>query len=92
MRECLISICGIGQLGANPSFCDFFVCVYSVLYVRGAFCQRSVGFFDSLHSLVGPIDCVAAQLGEFVTRYRIVIAVLSSGPGGEWGEQAEHER
>ena len=27
-----------------------------------------------------------------VTRYRIVIAVLSRGPGGEWGEQAEHER
>ena len=64
MRERLISVCGIGQLGANQSFCDFFVSVYSVIYVPGAFCQCLVGLLDSLHSLVGPVDRVAAQLGE----------------------------
>jgi len=60
MRERLISVCGIGQLGANPTFCDFFVSVYSVIYVPGAFRQNSVGLFDSLHSLIGSIDRVAA--------------------------------
>jgi len=64
IRERLISVCGIDQLGANPSFCDFFVSVYSVIYVPGAFCQCSVGLLDSLHSLVGPVDRVAAQLGK----------------------------
>jgi len=60
MRERLISVCGIGQLGANPGFCDFFVSVYAVIYVPCTFRQCSVGFFNSLHSLIGPIDRVAA--------------------------------
>jgi len=60
MREHLISVCGIGQLSENPGFCDFFVSVYSVIYVPGAFCQSSVGLLDSLHLLVSPVDCVAA--------------------------------
>jgi len=64
MRERLVSVCGIGQLGANPSFCNFFVSVDSVIYVPRAFSQCSVGLLDSWHSLVGPIDHVAAQLGE----------------------------
>jgi len=46
MRECLISIYGVAQLGANPGFCDFLVSVYSVIYVPCAFCQCSVGFFN----------------------------------------------
>ena len=60
MRERLISVCSIGQLGTNPSFCDFFVSVYSVIYVPGAFCQSSVGFFDPLHWLISSIDSVTA--------------------------------
>jgi len=60
LRERLISVCGIGQFGMNPSFCDFFVSVYSVIYVPGSFCQSSVGFFDPLHSLIGSIDPIAA--------------------------------
>jgi len=64
IRERLISVCGVGQLGVNPGFCDFFVSVYSVICILGAFCQCSVGLLDSLHSLVGPVDHVATQLGE----------------------------
>jgi len=51
MRERLISLCSICQLSANPDFCDFFVSVYPVIYVPGAFWQCSVDLLDSLHSL-----------------------------------------
>jgi len=60
MHERLISIWGIGQLGTNPSLCNLLISVYSVIYVPSAFCQGSVGLFDSLHSLIGSIDRVAA--------------------------------
>ena len=60
IRERLIGVCGAGQLGATPGFCDFFVSMYSVIYIPCALCQCPVDFFDSLHSLIGPIDRVAA--------------------------------
>ena len=64
MRERLIRVCSVGQLGADPGFCDFFVSVSSVIYIPCSFCQGSVGFFDSLHSLIGSVDRIAAQLCE----------------------------
>ena len=60
----LVCVGCVRQLGSYPGFCDFLVSVYPVIYVPSAFSQGLIGFLDSDHSLIGFIDCVAAQFGE----------------------------
>ena len=60
LREHLVGIGGAGQFTVHPGFCDFLVSVYPVIYEPSAFGQGLVGFLDSLHSLVGFVDRVAA--------------------------------
>jgi len=64
LREGLVGIRCIRQLAANPCFCDFLVSVDSVIYIPDPFGQHLLGFLDLLYSLIGPIDRIAAQLGE----------------------------
>ena len=59
LRERLVGVCCDRQLAAYPGFCDRFVSMYPVVYIPGAFGQGSVGFFDSLHSLIGFVDRIA---------------------------------
>jgi len=49
LRERLVGVRCICQLAAYPYFCDFFLSVYSVIYIAGTFRQYLIGFFNLLH-------------------------------------------
>ena len=60
----LVGVSCICQFAVSSGFCDFFVSMYSVIYVPGALCQSLVSFLDLPYSSVCPINCVAAHLSE----------------------------
>ena len=60
LHEGLVGVVFVCQYAAYPCFCDFFVSVYSVIYVPGALHQCPISFLDSLHSLIGSIYGAAA--------------------------------
>jgi len=78
--ECLVGVGCVCQLAAYPYFCDFFVSVYSVIYVPGTLRQCFIGFFDLLHSLIGSVDHVAAQLSKLPQVLFGLLLLMRHGP------------
>ena len=60
LHEGLVGIGCVCQFAAYPRFCNFFVSIYSVIYVPGTLRQRPICFLDSLHLLIGSIYGAAA--------------------------------
>jgi len=66
LRQCLVCVGCVRQLGSYSGFCDFLVSVYPVIYIPGTLSQGLICFLDSDHSLIGLIDRVAVQFGELL--------------------------
>jgi len=81
----LVGVGCVCQLTAYPCFCDFFVSVYSVIYVPDALRQCFIDLFDLLHPLVGSVDHVAAQLGELTQVIFGLLLLTCYGPGPDRG-------